>query len=526
MRSLDKLSQGRWTQGPLVLAIMDGIGVAPHADSNAVTLSKTPVLDSLRQDHPWTLLRAHGTAVGMPSDEDMGNSEVGHNALGAGRVVSQGAKLVDEAIISGNLFKSQAWKEALAACKGGTLHFIGLVSDGNVHSHIRHLDAMLEACHKSAVPKVRVHALLDGRDVGARSALDYITPLESRLKMMGDYAIASGGGRMLVTMDRYQADWAMVERGWKTHVLGQAPCFASATEAITAFRKTHPDLTDQYIEPFVVGSKSGGPLIAPGDSVILFNFRGDRAIEVSMAFEGRAPFHTEVQGIHFAGMMSYDGDLHIPRRYLVDPPKIEGCLSQWLAASGVRSFACSETQKFGHVTYFWNGNRSTLFDERLERYVEIPSDNIPFDQKPQMKAAEITDKVIEELGRGWDFMRLNYANGDMVGHTGNLEATIKAVEAVDFNLGRLWQAVQNVHGTLLVTADHGNADVMFKVENGVRQVVTSHTLNPVPFIMASTHPGLRVNQMDHPGLGNVTATVCALLGYKAPENYLEGLASF
>jgi 2,3-bisphosphoglycerate-independent phosphoglycerate mutase len=517
--------------GPVVTVIMDGVGIGPQNDSNGVYLAYTPVLDVLLQEPMVTQLKAHGTAVGMPSDDDMGNSEVGHNALGAGRVLSQGAKLVSEAIDSGKIFEGRAWSEMQKRShQGGTLHLIGMVSDGNVHSHIEQLYALLERCVADNIKRVRVHGLLDGRDVGQRSALSYFEPLERKLKEFStdgrDYRMASGGGRMVTTMDRYDADWSVVENGWNAHVLGKGRGFTSAVEAIQTYYTEDPEITDQYMQSFVV-EENGKPVgtIEDGDAVIFFNFRGDRAIEISRAFE-EANFtefdRKRVPEVFYAGMMEYDGDAHIPKNFLVEPPAFDRTLGEYLCASGTTSFAISETQKFGHVTYFWNGNNTGYIDDKLEKYVEVPSDKITFDLRPWMKAAEITDAVIDAIRGGqYKFIRLNYANGDMVGHTG-VPASIRiAVETVDMCLGRLLKAVRDTGGVAMVTADHGNADCMWTEKKGVRAPMVAHTKNPVPFIIKDYSEVNRfsLKQIGNPGLSNVAATICNLLGYRAPQEY-------
>ncbi|MBZ0252560.1 MAG: 2,3-bisphosphoglycerate-independent phosphoglycerate mutase, partial [Candidatus Methylomirabilis sp.] len=406
-----------------------------------------------------------------PSEDDMGNSEVGHNALGAGRVFDQGAKLVNGAIASGELFRGDFWKDVLARGREGTVHFIGLLSDGNVHSHIRHLFALARNCAAEGVRRARVHALLDGRDVGEKSALSYLEPTEKLLAELStsgrDYRIASGGGRMRVTMDRYEADWSVVKKGWDAHVLGVGRPFRSASEAVETFYKEDPKATDQYLDSFVVVGEDGGPVgaIQDGDAVVFFNFRGDRAIEISRAFEEPdfAKFdRVRAPEVLYAGMLQYDGDLQVPKRFLVPPPAIDRTVGAYLCAEGVPSFAISETQKYGHVTYFWNGNRSGYIDAKLEKYVEIPSDRIEFDKAPKMKAFEIAAETEKLLRSGaYRFGRLNFANGDMVGHTGNLEAAVTAVATVDQCLGALLKVVEELRGVAVVTADHGNADEMF-----------------------------------------------------------------
>ncbi|MBX2811725.1 MAG: 2,3-bisphosphoglycerate-independent phosphoglycerate mutase [Myxococcales bacterium] len=534
---LEKSSRFPQPEGPVVFVVMDGVGVGPDDEGNAVSQAHTPNLDRLKARGPYITIRAHGTAVGLPSNDDMGNSEVGHNALGAGRVFAQGAKLVNQAMESGAIFDGQTWKEAVAHCRdNAALHFVGLLSDGNVHSHINHLERMIGQASTDGVKKVFIHALLDGRDVGERSALEYIDRLEAFLEPLNKdgktYRIASGGGRMKVTMDRYEADWSMVERGWKTHVLGEVECFLSARDAIEAFRTRDEGITDQYLPPFVVGDNKPVGCISDGDSVLFFNFRGDRAIEISQAFE-YDEFDKFDRGpkpkVYYAGMMEYDGDAHIPEKYLVNPPSIDRPMSQYLASSGVHQWACSETQKFGHVTYFWNGNKSGKFDENLETYVEIPSDLLPFEERPWMKAAEITDATIQAIEDGrYSFIRINYANGDMVGHTGILDSARLAVEAVDVCIGRLVKAVEKAKGVLLVTADHGNADEMYMKDkkglikedsSGRRQPKTSHTLQPVPVYLFDPVHGLQLEVRGDAGLTHLTATTLELLGLEPPEDY-------
>jgi 2,3-bisphosphoglycerate-independent phosphoglycerate mutase len=530
-------------KGPVVVVVMDGVGLGPDYAGNAVKAAVKPTLDQLMASCPWTSLAAHGTAVGMPSDADMGNSEVGHNALGAGRVFDQGAKLVQEAIASGAMFRGKGWTEivANALAKKSTLHFIGLFSDGNVHSHIDHLKAMIVAAKQAGVAKVAVHALLDGRDVGETTALEYLEPFESWIAQVDPaYGIASGGGRMQITMDRYEADWSMVERGWKTHVLAEGRQFPSASAAVKALR-AEKHVIDQDLPPFVVerGGKPFAPIV-DGDSVVFFNFRGDRAIEISKAFLVQDPKGVPFERVRlpqvcFAGMMTYDGDTNLPPRILVTPPAIDRTLGEYLVASGVRQLACSETQKFGHVTYFWNGNRSGYLDQSQEKYIEVPSDRVSFDERPWMKAAEITDAVIAELrARPYGFARLNYANGDMVGHTGNYTAARIAVEVVDLALARLLPVIKELGGVAIITADHGNADEMYeldkkggvKYENQRPKAKTSHTLNPVPMIVYDPQLAGEYrldSSVAKPGLANVAATSLFLMGYQAPQGYAPSL---
>ena len=546
-KSLNKLNAFKGVQGPVLTIVMDGVGLAPNTVSNAVAQAYTPTLDMLMAKYPMVTLKAHGTAVGLPSDDDMGNSEVGHNALGSGQVFAQGAKLVSNSIESKKMFTSNTWCELISNVKANdsTLHFIGLFSDGNVHSHIDHLKAMLEQSKAEGVNRVRIHILIDGRDVGETSALEYILPFEDFLASLNgdgfDARIASGGGRMKITMDRYEANWAMVDLGWKTHVLGEGRQFCCAAKAVQTYRDEYK-VIDQDLPPFVI-AENGTPVgtINDGDSVIFYNFRGDRSIEISKAFESGAEFdkfdRVRVPSVVYAGMLEYDGDLHIPSKYLVNPPEITNTLGEYLTDTGVSQLAISETQKYGHVTYFWNGNKSGKFSEELETYIEVPSDVVPFEQRPWMKCAEITDKLIECLESGkYAYLRVNFPNGDMVGHTGNLAATRCSMEALDLQLKRIIDVVDKLHGVAVITADHGNADEMYEMDKKTKQPKpnkdgsfkskTSHTLNPVPCIIYdnfySENYTVKADNGQF-GLSNVAATMVNLLGYEAPEMWNESI---
>ncbi|MBK7901398.1 MAG: 2,3-bisphosphoglycerate-independent phosphoglycerate mutase [Azonexus sp.] len=545
---LHKLPTFAGVPGPVVIIVLDGYGISRNDVGSAIAAAKKPTLDALFAKHPHIRLKAHGTAVGMPSDDDMGNSEVGHNAIGAGQVYAQGAALVSDAIASGAIWQGEAWQQIVAGAKAGangkagTIHFIGLFSDGNVHSHIDHLKAMVVQAKAEGLKTVRIHALLDGRDVPETSALEYVVPFEAFLADISsdgfDARIASGGGRQNITMDRYDANWPMVAKGWKTHVLGEGPQFANASEAVNALRGQNPGTIDQDLPPFVIAA-GGQPVgtIEDGDAVVFYNFRGDRAIEITRAFE-EAAFakfdRVRAPRVTYAGMLQYDGDLKLPKRFLVAPPAIKNTMGEWFSKGGIAQFACSETQKFGHVTYFWNGNRSGKFAG--ETYQEVPSDVVPFEQRPWMKAAEIADAMIAALQSGqYKTLRCNFANGDMVGHTGNFEAARMAIEAVDLSLARLLQAVDAAGGVALITADHGNADEMFELDkktgqpatnkDGSFKAKTAHTLNPVPLLLVDNVTGgkLGLKQTKDAGLSNIAATVANLLGLEKHAAWDESL---
>ena len=544
MKNLKKHMLYEGAKGPVVLVIMDGVGIGKNIDSDCVAQANTPHLDWLKKVSAYTEIKAHGKAVGLPEDSDMGNSEVGHNAIGCGRVFAQGASLIDDAISSREIFKGKVWNKLLdnVSEKKTTLHFIGLLSDGKVHSNINHLEAMLSEAKERGINKVRIHALTDGRDVPPVSALEYVERLECFLSDLNrdgtDFCIASGGGRMNITMDRYDADWPMIEAGWKTHVHGEGRLFSSMKEAIETFRIESPGILDQDLPPFVIkqNERAVGPIL-DGDSVILFNYRGDRALELTKAFESDE-FTEFDRGLRpdviYAGMMQYDGDLGVPENFLVSPPAIDKTMSEYLSNAGIRQFAISETQKYGHVTYFFNGNNSSKFS--TETWKEIPSDNCPFEEKPRMKADLITDEAINAIDSGlYDFIRINFPNGDMVGHTGVMSAVIKSVEAVDDNIGRLIKTLRDVGGVLVCSADHGNADDMVQLDKKMNALLrdkegnllmkTAHSLNPVPVYVYDTSEtaNVRIANVDNPGISSLAATCIVMLGFEVPENYTPSL---
>jgi len=555
---LDRIDGFKKRQGPVLFVIMDGYGLRDESNGNCVHLAKTPHIDFLvnwaKERNLYTQLKAHGRAVGLPSDEDMGNSEVGHNALGAGRVFSQGAMLVNEAIKNRSIFETPLWKKLIDVKENNTIHFIGLLSDANVHSHIDQLFSLLDELSRIKVRKVRIHTLLDGRDVLQWSASKYIDNLEEKLEKLNreynvDFRIASGGGRMRVTMDRYESDWDVVKRGWDAHVrgipevlAGYRGYFTSGGEAVAAAESwvkeratvnnnnTNKETTEQYAPSFVIvddDNKPVGPIV-DGDRVINFNFRGDRVIQISKAFE-YADFdnfdRVVYPRIEYAGMLQYDGDLELPKQFLVPPPQIDKTISEYLCAEDVTQFACAETHKFGHVTYFWNGNDSDYIDETYETYVEIksgPSEMI--EDYPEMKADDVCNAVIAALeSLRYQFLRVNFANPDMVGHTGNVNAGIRAVEVVDKAVGRLQEIITKLNGIMIVSSDHGN------IEELIGKYRTSHTLNPVPFFIWDPQYDNEYeirNDLEVPQLANVTTTLLNFLGFEKPDEYFESLVEF
>ncbi|KAJ9185513.1 hypothetical protein P3X46_005141 [Hevea brasiliensis] len=528
----------------IAMVVLDGWGEAKPDQYNCIHVADTPTMDSFKKTAPekWRLIRAHGTAVGLPTEDDMGNSEVGHNALGAGRIYAQGAKLVDHALASGKIYDGEGFKYIQESFATGTLHLIGLLSDGGVHSRLDQLQLLLKGAAEHGAKRIRVHVLTDGRDVIDGTSVGFVETLEkdlANLREKGfDAQIASGGGRMYVTMDRYENDWNVVKRGWDAQVLGEAPHkFRNAVEAVKKLRED-PKANDQYLTSFVIVDENGKPVgpIVDGDAVVTFNFRADRMVMLAKAleYENFDKFdRVRFPKIHYAGMLQYDGELKLPSHYLVSPPEIERTSGEYLVHNGVRTFACSETVKFGHVTFFWNGNRSGYFNAEMEEYVEISSDvGITFNIQPKMKAIEIAEKARDAiLSRKFNQVRVNLPNGDMVGHTGDIDATIVACKAADDAVKMIIDAVEQVGGIYVVTADHGNAEDMVKRDksgkpvvdkSGKIQILTSHTLQPVPIAIGGPGlaPGVRFrNDVPSGGLANVAATVMNLHGFEAPNDY-------
>ncbi len=552
--TLKPLEKFNGRKGPLVLVIMDGVGIGKKDAGNAFYLANPTNLnkwiEESKEKNLFAELRAHGMAVGLPSDMDMGNSEVGHNALGAGQVFSQGAKLVNESLDKGTFFETENWKNTVgkAAINDRAVHLIGLLSDGNVHSHIDQLFKIIDGIKHSGIKKIRVHPLLDGRDVPPNSGLIYIDQLEEKLRSIEidgsmDAKIGSGGGRMYVTMDRYESDWEIVKRGWDAHVRGVVDpiditdnypgYFKSAREAIEIARKIYPEKKDQFNPPFVI-IKDNKPVgkMENGDVVINFNFRGDRAIEISKAFtfDDFTPFERIYRPeTIYAGLLQYDGDAHIPKIFLVPPPNITNISSNYFCEMKIPSFAIAETHKFGHVTYFWNGNKTGYINENLETFEEIKSEpNEMIEGHPEMKIFEVTDRLLEIIpSEKYKYIRVNYANGDMVGHTGNINSCIKAVQALDICMEKIIQKTLEMDGIIVVTADHGNVEEKLDKKGKMK---TSHTLNPVPFFIIDKNYNneykVDISDNKEPGISNVIATVMNLLGFEAPEFYDKSLIKF
>jgi len=516
--------------GPIVLAILDGVGLAPDAPGNAVSKARTSFLGKAAREQLHVALNASGEAVGLTPGQ-MGNSEVGHNTMGAGKAYKQGIAYIDEAFFTGKVFESDAWKGAISQVlnngEGRTLHFVGIFSDGGVHSHISHLEKMIEKAYMDGVRRMRVHAVFDGRDVAPQSEPKYIRRFEEFIRRFSDadIKIADGGGRMVYVADRYENDWGVVARGWDAMVNGEADYyFKSAEEAITILRRINPEVQDQNLPPFVIEDENEKPIgvVEKGDAVIYYDFRADRAIEIAMAFTywdfpyfNRGNYRPDE--VYFAGLTEYNSDTHVPEHRLVEPVVFGETLNKFLGEKEISQFAVSETVKFGHITYYFNGNS---YDKaKGEEFKEIESYTEPFETRPWMKSAEITDVVLDNLDK-YKFVRVNYPGGDMVGHTADMEATIVAMESIDLSLARIAKKVDELGGVLIVVADHGNAEELID-ENGAKK--TSHTSNKVPCIIYDNTVNknkYHLVELVNPGLANLAATIALLLGQDDyPKNW-------
>ena len=538
--------------GPVVLAILDGVGLAPDGPGNAVARARTSFLGKAAQKYPHIALEASGKAVGLLPDQ-MGNSEVGHNTMGAGRAIKQGIAQVEEAFNKGEVFDSDAWKGAITRIlsenrarldnsgnvwyneeiEPATLHFAGIFSDGGVHSHISHLEQMVEQAYREGVRRMRVHAIFDGRDVPPQSEPKFIRRFEvfaARFKD-ADIKIASGGGRMTTVSDRYENDWSMVARGWDMMVNGEADYyFKSAEEGVMMLRRLNPAVQDQDLPAFVVVDEKERPVgkIEKGDALIYFDFRKDRAIEIALAFTywdfpyfNRGDYTPD--DVYFVGMTEYNSDTHVPEHQLIKPIYIDNVLNKFLSERGVSQLAISETVKFGHITYYFDGNSYEKCPG--EEFIEIESFKDYPANRPWMKSAEIADAVIENLDK-YKFVRLNFPNGDIVGHTADMEATVISMEAVDLALARMAAEIDRLGGMMIIVADHGNAEELLD-KNGAK--ITSHTTNKVPCIIydnTANRQKYQLLKMPNAGLANLAATVAVLLGQDDyPETWDQPLIS-
>jgi len=540
LKNLQQYFSGR---GPLIHVVLDGWGVGAADETNAVNRANLPVMSRLIRGCPYTQLWTHGKYVGLPNEKDMGGSEVGHMTMGAGMVMEQGPTLIQNLLQSGEFFENPVLSRIIQNCveRDTPLHLLGLLSNGNIHSHVDHTEAIIRHAFQSGIRRCYLHALLDGRDVGVQSALDFTEPFEklfSELKGQRpgiDYAFASGGGREVITMDR-DNNWEKIETGWQIHVHGQSENqFPSIRDAIEHFRKQNPEIIDQDIPGFVIirnGEAVGR--IEDQHALIFTNFRGDRATEFSQAvLADDFPYFERYRcpEVLFAGMTQYDQDNQIPPDYLVGTPVVEEPFGKRILELGLKQFRLSETQKFAHVTFFYNGGYREPLDPLQENYHFIASDKIPsFAERPAMKAPGISKKAVEFINSGeYQYGLINFANADMVGHTGDLQATVRAVEAVDAALDNIVRAIDAVNGLLVITADHGNADEMLiSNQNGTLEISTKHSLNPVPFLIYDPlyNGDYRLKpfgQDYNNNLSNIAATNFLLLGQAVPDDLAPSL---
>ena len=492
---------------PVVLCILDGWGHRAEKEHNAIAVAETPVMNRWLATCPNALIQCSETQVGLPSGQ-MGNSEVGHMNLGAGRIVLQDLPRIDAAVDTGSLATLPEMKSVLDALKknGRTAHLLGLMSPGGVHSHQHHIAAVAKVLHRSGV-KVAIHAFLDGRDTPPRSALDY---LERFQRDAPDARVATICGRYYA-MDRDNR-WERVEAAYDALVLARGEHAPTAREAVEAGYAR--DESDEFLKPTTVADFTG---MADGDAMLMMNFRADRAREILQslllpdfdAFErkGRVRFSA------VAGLVEYSRELSAYLPALFPPEDVEDSLGEVVAGAGLAQLRIAETEKYAHVTFFFNGGREAPFDG--EERILVPSPNVAtYDMKPEMSAPEVTDALVQAIeSRRFGLVVVNYANADMVGHTGNLDAAARAIETVDHCLGRLEAAVRQVGGALLVTADHGNAEQMSDATTG--QAHTAHTMNPVPLILVNGPDA--VGSLASGRLADLAPTVLALLGLPQPS---------
>ena len=489
-----------------VLVIFDGWGLRAEHEANAIAAARTPTMDRLNATQAHTALDASGEAVGLMTGI-MGNSEVGHLTIGAGRVIYQDVMRINKAIESGALGRNEVLLSALRrAAAGHVLHLWGLLSDGCVHSHIEHLVALLELAAAQGVEKIAVHAVLDGRDKPPRSALPFVEKVETKLRALGRGRIATVSGRYYA-MDRDKR-WDRTERAWRTIVKGEGRCVVSACAAVEQSYAGGKD--DEFVEPTVIGTPAP---MADGDQVLCYNFRADRArqLTAAIALDDFSGFQRPKRPrVGYVCMTEYDRSFGLP--LLFGPEDVPNTLAEVLAGAGVRNLRVAETEKYAHVTYFLNGGVEKPF--AFEERALIPSAKVAtYDLQPAMSAAAVADRVVEAIESGeFPVIVVNFANPDMVGHTGNYAATVKAVEATDEALGRVISALERKHGIALITADHGNAEFMADPATG--QPHTAHTTNLVPFILFD--PDFKGRLRDGGTLADVAPTMLGILGWKPP----------
>ncbi len=506
---------------PLLLVVLDGFGLREEREANAIAIAGTPQIDALKNDYPWTALKTSGLSVGLPEGQ-MGNSEVGHTNLGAGRIVYQDLVRINRAIEDGSFFQNPVLLEAMKRARGGsgTVHFVGLFSDGGVHSHEEHLHALLELARREGVPRAFVHALLDGRDTPPRSGLGYMQAFEKRVAEKGYGKVATVMGRYYA-MDRDNR-WDRVGLAYAAMVRGDGFRSASPQKAIEeAYARGE---NDEFVKPTVVVNGGGEPRarVRDGDAIVFFNFRADRAREITRAFtqEGFDAFDVlpRPRLSYYACLTEYDETFDLPVAYT--PAQPNEIFPEIVARAGIPQLRCAETEKYAHVTFFFNGGREVQFPGEDRILVPSPREVKTYDEKPEMSAREVADKLVAAIAsKKYGLIIANFANPDMVGHTGILEAAVKAVKVVDECVGRLWKACEQAGMAMMITADHGNCEMMVDPVTG--QPHTAHTLGPVPCILAV--PTLRGAKLRAEGvLADVAPTALGIMSLAQPKE-MKGL---
>jgi 2,3-bisphosphoglycerate-independent phosphoglycerate mutase len=488
---------------------MDGWGHNPDPKNNAVAMARKPNFDGLWKEFPHTFIRTDGPFVGLPEGQ-MGNSEVGHLNLGAGRIIKMDVTRIDDMIESGELANNEALRQAMEHGRKKKLHLLGLCSQGGVHSQITHLYALLEMAKKQNVERVYVHCFMDGRDKPPESGIDYVRELQGKLKEIGVGKIATISGRYYA-MDRDKR-WERVEKAFRAMVAGEGNRASDPVQVMQA--SYDAKVTDEFVVPTVIVDEDGKPAakIEDEDAVIFFNFRADRARQMTRALNDPAleqpPRELMPKSLRFVTMTQYDRTFDFP--HVIDAERPERILGEVISERGWRNLRTAETEKYPHVTYFFNGGREKPFDGEEREMVASPK-VATYDLQPEMSAYGICDIVVKGIESGFDLIVVNFANGDMVGHTGNIEAAVKAIETVDDCLGRIREPLEKKGGAWIVTADHGNADLMVDPETG--QPHTYHTTFPVPLILMSEFQG---KLKDDGSLRDIAPTILGVLGAEKP----------
>ena len=495
---------------PVMLMILDGFGINPNEKGNAVAIANTPNIDKLKKTWPTTIIHTSGLDVGLPEGQ-MGNSEVGHTNIGAGRIVYQDLTRITKSIQDGDFFSIKEFSDAIDNCKknNSNLHIMGLLSDGGVHSHIRHLVALLEFAKRKDFENVYVHCFMDGRDTPPTSGEGYIAKLEEKMKEKGVGKIATIEGRFYA-MDRDKR-WNRVKEAYDAMVNGVGEEATSALGAIEA--SYQKEVFDEFVKPTVIcNGDSPVATIKDNDSVIFFNFRPDRAREITRTLVDKDfnEFETKKMNLFFVCFTQYDETM--PNvKIAFKPETLVNTFGEYISKKGLKQLRIAETEKYAHVTFFFNGGEEKEYEG--EDRILVPSPKVEtYDLKPEMSALEVTDKVVEAINSGkYDSIILNYANPDMVGHTGSLEAAVKAVETIDGCVGKVVEAIEKQNGVLIITADHGNTEQMIDYKTGEPQ--TAHTTNPVPLILV----GLEGVKLKEGKLADLAPTMLDIMGLEKPQ---------